>query len=141
MAMPQDQTQPLGLLLSDDLIFTSRIVGTGRDLGLPVKAARSADALLALARQQTPRCVIVDLANPGLAIADFMSQLAAACSPMPFVVAYGSHVDTATLRAGREAGCPVVWPRSKFVEELPRAMASWFAGNAVSVDAPRAAPG
>jgi hypothetical protein len=70
--------------------------------------------------------VIVDLSNPGLKIAELMGQLAALCAPMPFVAAYGSHVDTATLRAGREAGCDLVWPRSKFVEELPRAMAGWF---------------
>jgi CheY-like chemotaxis protein len=132
MAMPQDQTQPMGLLLSDDMIFTSRIVGTGRDLGLMVKPARSAEALLVLAGQQTPRCVIVDLSNPGLAIGDFMGRLAADCSPIPLVVAYGSHVDTATLRAGREAGCDIVWPRSKFVEELPRAMAGWFSGDLAS---------
>jgi CheY-like chemotaxis protein len=116
----------MGYLLSDDMIFTSRIVGTGRDLGLTVKAAKSAEALLALVRQETPRCVIVDLSNPGLAVADFMGRLEGASSQRPFVVAYGSHVDTATLRAGREAGCDIVWPRSKFVEELPRAMAGWF---------------
>jgi hypothetical protein len=43
------------------------------------------------------------------------------------VVAYGSHVDTATLRAAREAGCDVVLPRSKFVEELPTALPTWLA--------------
>jgi CheY-like chemotaxis protein len=136
MATPPEPNQPFGLLLSDDLIFTSRIVGTGRDLGLTVKATRSADALLALARPQAPRCVIVDLSNPGLAIGDFMHRLAAACTPMPFVVAYGSHVDTATLRAGREAGCDLVWPRSKFVEELPRAMPGWFSGSPSATDGP-----
>ena len=116
---PADETGTVGLLLSDDLIFTSRILGTGRDLGFPIQAARSADALLALASRRTPRCVIIDLANPGLAIGDFVRQLCEACSPMPFVLAYGSHVDTATLRTAREAGCDLVWPRSKFVEELP----------------------
>jgi CheY-like chemotaxis protein len=121
-----DNPTPAGLLLSDDMIFTSRIVGTGRDLGLPIKPARSADALVALARQEAPRCVIVDLGNPGLEIGDLMGKLREAGSPMPFVAAYGSHVDTATLRAAREAGCDVVWPRSKFVEELPQALPQWF---------------
>jgi CheY-like chemotaxis protein len=116
---PADETGAVDLLLSDDLIFTSRIIATGRDLGLPIQPVRSADALLALARRQTPRCVIVDLANPGLTIGDFIRRLREGGSPAPFVVAYGSHVDTATLRAAREAGCDIVWPRSKFVEELP----------------------
>src|SRR5258708_2735148 len=40
-----------GLLLSDDLIFTSRIVGTGRDLGYAIRVAKTADAMLTLAGQ------------------------------------------------------------------------------------------
>jgi len=114
------------ILLSDDLIFTSRVVGTGRDLGLPIRSARTADAVLALARQQPPTCVIVDLSNPGLRIADLIAGLDALPS-RPRIVAYGSHVDTATLRAAREAGCDVVLPRSKFVEELPTALPAWLA--------------
>ena len=45
---------------------------------------------------------------------------------MPRMVAYGSHVDAAVLRAAREAGCDPVLPRSKFVEELPRALPEWM---------------
>jgi DNA-binding NarL/FixJ family response regulator len=116
-----------GLLLSDDLIFNSRVVGTGKDLGHAIKTARSAEGLLTLAREQTPNCVIVDLSNPGLKVADLLAGLASVCSSMPMVVAYGSHVDTATLRGAREAGCDIVWPRSKFVEELPQALPGWFA--------------
>src|SRR5262249_21628450 len=101
---------PIGLLLSDDLIFTSRITGTARDLGLTVKPTRSSAALLELAKQQRPRCVLLDLSNPGLAIADLVKELKSG-GEAPFVVAYGSHVDTASLRAAREAGCDVVLPR------------------------------
>jgi hypothetical protein len=42
------------------------------------------------------------------------------------VLAYGSHVDTDTLRAARAAGCDPVWPRSKFIEELATALPGWF---------------
>ena len=56
---------PTGLLLSDDMIFTSRITGTARDLGLMLKQLRSMDNVLAEAQQRPPTCVIVDLANPG----------------------------------------------------------------------------
>jgi DNA-binding NarL/FixJ family response regulator len=119
---------PAGLLLCDDLIFASRITGTARDLGLEVRRSRSAEALLEVARRQPPRCVIVDLANPGLVIAELVRGLGEACTPRPRVVAYGSHVDAATLRAAREAGCDVAWPRSKFVEELPDALPAWLSG-------------
>jgi CheY-like chemotaxis protein len=119
-------TEPLGLLLCDDMIFTSRITGTARALGLNVKPARSVEALEALARQRAPDCVIVDLSNPGMVIAELMARLGAVCPRTPRVVAYGSHVETATLRAAREAGCDPVLPRSKFVEELPQKLPQWL---------------
>ena len=128
--MPAEPDRPVGLLLSDDLIFTSRVAGTARDLGFTIKAARSAEALVALARAATPRCVILDLANPGLAVADLLRRLRDLGAPLPRVVAYGPHVDAAALRAAREAGCDPVLPRSKFVEELPRALPGWMAGPA-----------
>jgi CheY-like chemotaxis protein len=126
MAEAAESAAPLGLLLSDDLIFTSRIAGTARDLGLALKAARSSALLLALAQREPPHCVIVDLANTGLVLSDLLRGLRDACATMPRVVAYGSHIDAAGLRAAREAGCDVVLPRSKFVEELPTALAKWL---------------
>ena len=126
MASAAEGSKPVGLVLSDDLIFTSRIIGTARGLGLTLTAAGSPAALQELARRQPPQCVIIDLANPGLAVTALLQQLRETCPVMPRVVAYGSHVDTATLRAAREAGCDLVWPRSKFVEELPRALPAWM---------------
>lgn len=118
-----------GLLLCDDLIFTSRVTGTARALGLTVRAARSSDALLEQARQAQPRCVLVDLANPGLDLPGLIRALGQACGTPPRIVAYGSHVDTETLRAARAAGCDPVLPRSKFIEELPHALPRWLAGS------------
>jgi CheY-like chemotaxis protein len=126
MSAPSQPTPPLGLLLSDDMIFTSRITGTARDLGLRMKPARSIEALNTLIQQQMPCCIIVDLGHPGLSIVDFMESLDKICTPMPRVIAYGSHVDAATLRTAREAGCHVVLPRSKFVEDLSRALPDWM---------------
>jgi CheY-like chemotaxis protein len=127
MSSPSEPKTPVGVLLSDDLLFTSRIAGVARDLGLLVRPARSLETLTTLLQEQNPSCIIVDLAHPGLCITDLMEHLRTSSTAMPRVVAYGSHVDTATLRAAKEAGCAVVLPRSKFVEELPRAMAEWMA--------------
>ena len=117
---------PVGVLLSDDLIFTSRITATARQLGLELHTAKAQAGLEALAEQQAPRCVILDLGNPGLDVAALLRRLHETGRPMPFVVAYGSHVDAATLRAARAAGCDLVLPRSKFVEELPQALPDWL---------------
>ena len=115
-----------GLLLSDDLIFTSRIVGTARDLGLAMKSAGSFAQLLALAHEEVPACVIVDLAVIPGQIAELVDWLRKNCAPPPRVVAYGSHVDVETLRKARAAGCDPVLPRSKFVEDLPRDLPGWM---------------
>ena len=111
-----------GLLLCDDLLFSSRVVGTAKALGLQVRTARSPVELFALATDASPSCVIVDLNTPGLAI----EALPARWTPRPFLIGYGSHVDAATLNRARDAGFDVVWPRSKFVEELERSIPIWF---------------
>ncbi len=114
-----------GLLLCDDLIFTSRIVGTAKAAGLNVRTVKTPDELLRIGRETPPRCVIADLHTPGLAIESF-AQALSALTPKPMLVGYGSHVDTATLKLARDAGFDVVWPRSKFVDELATALSAWF---------------
>ena len=116
---------PAGLLLCDDLIFTSRIVGTGRDLGLELRAVKTIPALLDQARRQPPACVILDLSLAGPDIADAVAQLRQ-ITPALRIVAYGSHVDTATLQAARDAGCEPVLARSQFVERLPVELPAWL---------------
>jgi len=121
-----ENKQRVGLLLSDDLMFASRITGTARGLGLTIKPARSVEVLDSLVIQESPGCVILDLANPTLELAGLLGQLRQTCSSMPRVVAYGSHVDAAGLKAARDAGCDVVLPRSAFVEQLPTALPEWM---------------
>jgi CheY-like chemotaxis protein len=122
------ETPPQGLLLSDDLIFTSRIVGTARGLGLTLLPARSADGLQEHARHSQPRCVIVDLDNPGLDVSALMNVLRK-IAPGARVVAYGPHVNAELLRDARAAGCDPVLPRSKFVEQLEVELPKWFCAN------------
>jgi CheY-like chemotaxis protein len=123
-------TEPLGLLLADDLIFTSRITGTARGLGLVVKPVRSAAALVTNA-DSPPTCLLLDLAYPGLVLEDLFRRLDETGAARPRIVAYGSHVDAAGLRAARTAGCDVVLPRSQFVEELPHKLSEWLAPRQV----------
>jgi ActR/RegA family two-component response regulator len=121
------RTEPAGLLLSDDLIFTSRICGAAQAHGLEVKVARSAEALVELARKHPPRGVLVDLHNPGLEVRELLGRLAEVCPSRPRVVGYGSHVAVEVLRGAREAGCDVVLPRSRFVEDLVTELPGWLA--------------
>jgi len=113
-----------GLLLCDDLIFSSRITGTAKAAGLQVRAVKTPAELLQLAQQSPPSCVIADLHTLHLAIEEFAHELSA-LAPKPMLIGYGSHVDAATLKLARDAGFDVVWPRSKFVEELATALPTW----------------
>ena len=112
------------LLLCDDLIFSSRIAGTAKALGLSIRAEKTMPALVEFLMQSAPSCVIVDLHVPGLVLGELLQSVASL--PMrPTLVGYGSHVDAATLKAGRDAGLDVVWPRSKFADELATALPQW----------------
>ena len=113
-----------GILLCDDLFFTSRITGTAAALGLTLHAAKTVADLSRLLATP-PCCVIVDLQLAGRDISE-LARAVAALTPKPTLVGYGSHVDTATLKQARDAGFDVVWPRSKFVEELARSLPEWF---------------
>jgi DNA-binding NarL/FixJ family response regulator len=111
--------KPTGLLLSRDLIFTSKVAGTAKALGYHVAVAGSAEAATSLIEQTRPKVVFVDLAagdfvGPG-ALSDYKRRAPAETT----FIAFGSHVDTESLTAAREAGCDLVLPRSRFTAELP----------------------
>ena len=109
---------PSGLLLTRDLMFTSKVVGTGQALGLAIKAVGALDRAEALIAERPPRVVFVDLAAGDLTSPEALARLMAAAPGVPFV-AFGSHVDADALDAARRAGCREVMPRSKFTLQLP----------------------
>src|SRR5688572_24672902 len=113
-------------MLCDDLIFFSRVSGSARAAGLSVRMVRSATDLIAAARAEPPRGIIIDVHNPGLELPALLAELKEACPAMPRVTAYGSHVEAAVLRAAREAGCDRVLPRSQFVKELEGKISEWL---------------
>jgi CheY-like chemotaxis protein len=84
--------------------------------------------LLAQAVKSPPTCVLLDLHNAGLQVDEVVRQLKE--RGQVFIIGYGSHVDVPTLKRAREAGCDLVLPRSKFVEDLPTALPRWFAAGA-----------
>jgi len=107
-----------GVLLTHDLIFSTKVTSTARALGLEVAAAADLARAAELCRDKRPRCVFIDLGVPDLDITAAVAQLRSAADAVP-TVAYGSHVDKARLDAARAAGCDEVLPRSRFSAELP----------------------
>ena len=109
---------PVGLLLGRDLIFTSKVTGTARALGRRVYVAGSVSLATKMIGQWSPVVVFVDLSATDLASPESLLALRSLAPSTPFI-AFGSHVDTASLAAASAAGCAEVMPRSRFTNELP----------------------
>lgn len=112
---------PLCLVLSDDLLDASRVIGDGRAAGLAVLQVRDPGALMT-ALKRGPVLAVLDLHNPGLEVEALVPAIQAVGAR---VVGYGSHVDAARLKAARQAGCDEVLPRSAFFDGLEGNLRAW----------------
>lgn len=120
---------PAGLLLSRDLIFTSKITGTAQALGHRVVVAGSVALARAMLGRWAPVVVFVDLAAGDLVGSPSLLQYQEVAPPGTPFVAFGSHVDAEALANARAAGCDPVLPRSRFTSELPALIERYFPGG------------
>jgi len=112
------------LAILDDLLFTSKIRATAKQIGATLAVAKSRDGALADMRANRPALVIIDLNNPrtdplGI-VADMKGDPALASIP---TVGFVSHVHTELIEAARQAGVNDVMARSMFAERLPQILA------------------
>ena len=115
---PSEMMSQRAVLLTSDLIFSTKVTGTARALGLEIVVVADVEKAAELCRGEPPGCDFIELGVPGLEINSAVWRLRIAAGPVP-TVAYGSHVDKARLDQARAAGCDEVLPRSKFSAELP----------------------
>ena len=117
---------PAGILLSRDLIFTSKVTGTASALGHRVIVAGNVALASAMMAKWTPAVVFVDLAAGDLVSVESLGKYRETAAPGTPFVAFGSHVDTKSLADAAEAGCDPVMPRSRFTNELPALIRRYF---------------
>jgi DNA-binding NarL/FixJ family response regulator len=100
------------ILLSNELMLSSQVLGAARAMGLPVVVAANGAAL---AEKLAPGCrlVMVELTLPGVDVADVV-RLRNELAPQAAIVAFGPHVDEATLAAAQAAGADLVLSRGQF---------------------------
>jgi CheY-like chemotaxis protein len=115
---PSSPDGPDAILLCQDLIFTSKITGTARELGYRVLLAGTDPLARSVLQQWQPRVVFVDLAHPHFAQPEVLMAYRKLVPGARFI-AFGSHVDVKALSAARDVGCDPVLPRSKFTADLP----------------------
>lgn len=106
------------VMLTTDLIFSSRVAAAARSAGVTLRTASTTDALLAsVAEAEAVRLVILDLTTPGCDAARIVAELRK-LQTMPTVVAYAPHVMGAVLQRAHEAGCDQVLTRGQFDSRL-----------------------
>ena len=101
--------------LMDDLFFQMKLAETAKQLGIEVKVAANADALMSL-MENAPKLVIVDLnaRNQPLQAIEKVRQN----NKDVRVVAFLSHVQTQLAAQAQAVGCSEVLPRSSFAQNL-----------------------
>lgn len=102
-------------ILSDDLIDCSKVIADARQRGESARQCRTLEQLEKMLSSPDLKRVVLDLHHPQLNIESLMSLIRNSTNPI-HVIAYGSHVDAARLKAARAAGCDEVMPRSRFLK-------------------------
>jgi DNA-binding NarL/FixJ family response regulator len=101
--------------LMDDLFFQIKLAETAKQLGVEVKVATNAEALMGLLASE-PKLVIVDLNARSQPIAA-IEKLRQTQKDVR-VVGFLSHVQRELAAQAQAAGCDEVLPRSSFTQNL-----------------------
>jgi len=108
------------LAVLDDLFFVGKLSGTAKQVGAALQTMTAANFSLDALRREKPALVIFDLNATTASAVDLIRQLKADpdLAAIP-AVGFFSHVQVELMRAGQDAGCDEVLPRSKFTAVLP----------------------
>lgn len=111
---------PVVLGLVQDVFFVPQIESVARQLGFRVEWLAPDEDVVARIVALQPGLLVVDIADAATGWAEHIARAKgnAATRRVP-VVAFGSHVDTATMARARQAGADQVLARSRFVQVLP----------------------
>lgn len=114
--------------ITHDLIFSTKIVSTGKALGIEVRSAALATAAQNAIKTSNPKVVFIDMSLPEEEAVAAITQ-AAALETRPAIVAYYSHVDQRLADLAREIGADLTLPRSQFTERLPALLQEYCLGS------------
>ena len=113
-------TQPLALLIYENLLPGSQLVNRLRDLGYRVQTGFSPGELLPLVRDQKPLVVLAEVASASSMIVAAIRGLRAApdARHVP-VIAFSESTTTELQSMAREAGATLVVASDGMLEQLP----------------------
>jgi CheY-like chemotaxis protein len=105
------------LLLTNDLMASSRAAGTARQSGTTLHTVANSVAALQQLQEAAYSLAIVDLTTVGSAIGALVEDLKR-IQPELSIMAYGPHVQEHLLEAARSAGCDRVLTRGQFHAQM-----------------------
>jgi DNA-binding response OmpR family regulator len=109
----------LAVLVDNNLLFTAQIEAALRRLGFRVRTLPPGAAVADQVAALTPRLVLINLgSNRELALQTVRQLRAAPELAETRLIGFGSHTDTATIHAGREAGADQVVANSAVMGHL-----------------------
>lgn len=107
------------LIAVDDLLFSSKIRATAKQVNVEVAFARTPAEILSQARALKPSLIVFDVNSQK---ADSINTVAALKADPELqaipTTGFVSHVDTASILAARQAGMDEVMARSAFAANL-----------------------
>jgi len=122
MSNVESQVSKVVVFLTNDLMFSSQVLGAAAKLGLKLHLAPNS-AVAADRLTSDCRLVLVDLTLPGL---DLPAVITAArtTAPSARIIAFGPHVDEQALVAAQSAGAHEVLSRGQFHREYVQLLAA-----------------
>ena len=118
----------IGLYLTGDLMFASRVIGAASAMGFGLEVRMAAEKLLEPTADPDVRLVLLDLAAPDCDPTTLVPKLKAAY-PAARLVAYAPHVQFSRLSAAGDAGCHDVLTRGQFNEAYTAILQQWLKPN------------
>jgi len=103
----------IGIYLTSDLFFSSRVTSLARELDWPLEMAATVEAARRKADNDDVSLLIVDLGKFAAQLPELVAEFRPRFAQL-HVVAYGPHVNEAALEGARQAGCDEVLSQGQF---------------------------
>lgn len=114
------------VLLSFDLMSSSRVAAAAQQVGIPCTTAMSVAALDDRLVDGV-RLVLIDLSTPGVVPSVLVPKIRTSLKVRPHIIAFGPHVHGELLEEAETSGCDRVLTRGEFFSRVVEILAGTVA--------------
>lgn len=106
------------VLVTKDLMFSSRVQALAKKNDLPLKVVSSLQALSSAMESNATQLVAVDLETRGVSTAQWLESIEKVQGSQPKTIAYAPHGQVQKIKEAREAGFDQVLTRGQFDSQI-----------------------